>query len=88
MFGDTAPGQKVNSLDRRGGICVFKNRSQFTFFCLAVKPKQKGELMSAAKATATNVFVRRTSLECHEYRTNFRQIDCDVIAVLDRKSVV
>lgn len=38
--------------------------------------------MSAAKATATNVFVRRTSLEPNEYRTNFRQVDCDVIAAL------
>jgi hypothetical protein len=27
-------------------------------------------------------FVRRTSLNPNEYRTNFRQIDCDVIAVL------
>jgi hypothetical protein len=27
-------------------------------------------------------FVRRTSLKANEYRTNFRQVDCDVIAAL------
>ena len=31
---------------------------------------------------ATQRFVRRTSLNPNEYRTNFRQIDCDVIAAL------
>jgi len=38
--------------------------------------------MSAATAATTNLFVRRTSLEPGEYRANFRQIDCDVIAAL------
>jgi hypothetical protein len=31
---------------------------------------------------ATQRFVRRTSLSPNEYRTNFRQVDCDVIAAL------
>ena len=38
--------------------------------------------MSAATAKTTKLFVRRTSLEPGEYRANFRQIDCDVIAAL------
>ncbi len=38
--------------------------------------------MSAATAATTKLFVRRTSLEPGEYRANFRQIDCDVIAAL------
>lgn len=35
-----------------------------------------------AMTTDTQRFVRRTSLGPNEYRTNFRQIDCDVIATL------
>jgi hypothetical protein len=38
--------------------------------------------MSTSTAVATQRFVRRTSLEANEYRTNFRQVDCDVIAAL------
>ena len=38
--------------------------------------------MSTSMAPAAQRFVRRTSLNQNEYRTNFRQIDCDVIAAL------
>ena len=38
--------------------------------------------MSAAGAIAAPRFIRRTQLHPHEYRTNFRQIDCEVITVL------
>jgi hypothetical protein len=38
--------------------------------------------MSAAGAIAAPRFIRRTQLHSHEYRTNFRQIDCEVITVL------
>jgi hypothetical protein len=38
--------------------------------------------MSTSIAAATQRFVRRTSLGPNEYRTNFRQVDCDVIAAL------
>ena len=46
--------------------------------------------MSTAPATTAQRFVRRTSLEPNEYRTNFRQIDCDVIATIisDEASIV
>ena len=37
----------------------------------------------SAITTAAQRFVRRTCLQTNEYRTNFRQIDCDVIAALD-----
>ena len=33
-------------------------------------------------SAASQRFVRRTSLSQNEYRTNFRQIDCDVISTL------
>ena len=36
-------------------------------------------------SAASQRFVRRTSLSQNEYRTNFRQIDCDVIASLISK---
>ena len=38
--------------------------------------------MSLDRATRDQSFVRRTSLQDNEYRTNFRQIDSDVIAAL------
>jgi hypothetical protein len=38
--------------------------------------------MSTSTAAAAQRFVRRTSLSPNEYRTNFRQVDCDVIAAL------
>jgi hypothetical protein len=38
--------------------------------------------MSTSTAVATQRFVRRTSLGPNEYRTNFRQVDYDVIAAL------
>lgn len=46
--------------------------------------------MSISPATTGQRFVRRTSLTPDEYRTNFRQLDCDVIAMLtsDEASIV
>ena len=46
--------------------------------------------MLTSSATTAQRFVRRTSLHPDEYRTNFRQVDCDVIATLtsDEASMV
>ena len=38
--------------------------------------------MLAFTASSTPRFLRRTSLEANEYRTNFRQIDCDTLSCL------
>ena len=38
--------------------------------------------MLASTASSKPRFLRRTSLEADEYRTNFRQIDCDILSCL------
>ncbi|HEX8845120.1 MAG TPA: hypothetical protein VF791_10775 [Pyrinomonadaceae bacterium] len=44
--------------------------------------ERESAIMPPESAAGLQRFVRRTQLNSHEYRTNFRQLDCDVISAL------
>lgn len=76
-----ASGQNLNSLDgERVVVCL---RGCFSLHPSGMLSSRREVLAMSIKASAIGQgFVRRTVLNPNEYRTNFRQIDCDVIETL------
>jgi hypothetical protein len=44
--------------------------------------QMRGDMLATGSAAQVSRFVRRTQLGSQEYRTNFRQLDCEVISAL------
>jgi hypothetical protein len=76
-----ASGQILNSLDGETVFVCLKG--DFSLHASVTPSNIREEVAMAMQPSAIGLrFVRRTALNQNEYRTNFRQIDCDVIGTL------